>query len=189
MIKTLMKYKLFHIAGSLSAIFVCIGIAFSMAYAIVYVPVPSYTLLSPTIPGTYVVGGSTYSYYTIGFATAIGGGGGGGGITDDTEPLPTNNVDSTGVSVPVTPFDGLFVAWAWLWDVPVNIPWIIGSLFLAIVVFIAVAYYFQHIGMAMMFSSIVIGFFSMPDINVLPVACLIIAIFGVISGIAVEARA
>ncbi len=183
-----MKYKIFHIAGSISAVLVCIGIAFTMAYAIVYVPVPSYTLLSPTIPGTYVVGGSTYSYYTIGFATTITGGGS-GGLPDDTEPLPTLNIPDTGLTAPTNPVSPLFVAWAWLWDVPVSIPWIVGSMFLAIVTFIGIAYYFQHIGMAMIFSSIVIGFFSMPDVHVLPVACLILAIFGVVAGVVVEARA
>ncbi len=179
------KHKLLYRIGMMIIAIVIILLATTMAFAIVYVPVPSYTLVSPTVPGFYVVGGSDYAYYTVGFVSVAGASTNVSGI----EPLPTLNPNDYNSSAPTNPMSPLAQVWADLWDVPVVIPWIIGSMFLAICTFIAIAYKFQHIGFAMSGACLVLGFFSYPDVHILPVAVFIMSIVGLVAGVVIEAKA
>lgn len=183
-----MKKRILTYISSMVAGLVIILMSISMAFAIVYIPVPSYTLIAPTIPGYYIsFGSSSSAYYTIGFASTVGGGS--TPLVPGVEPLPTLNPDNYNFTPGTNPLTPLVAVWADLWTVDISIGWILGSMFLAICTFIYVAYKFQHVGFAMSAACVVLGFFSYPDVHILPTAVFIMAIVGLIAGVVIEARA
>ncbi len=80
--------------------------------------------------------------------------------------------------------------WSDLWQFDTDsVGWVFLAVILTVFVFWLFAWKLEHVGYAMIGASIVIGFFSAPGINVLPLGSLIFAVLGLVSGVVVEQRA
>lgn len=113
--------------------------------------------------------------------------------------LPNQPVDYTDkgqapaqkVSSPnVTGLSDVIHVWSDMWQFDTDsVGWVFLAMLLTLFVFWLFAWKLEHVGYAFIASSIVIGFFSAPGINVLPLGGLIFAVLGLVSGVVVEQRA
>lgn len=90
----------------------------------------------------------------------------------------------------VTGLSDVIHVWSQMWQFNTDsVGWVFLAMLLTLFVFWLFAWKLQHTGYAFIASSIVIGFFSAPGINVLPLGGLIFAVLGLVSGVVVEQRA
>lgn len=80
--------------------------------------------------------------------------------------------------------------WSTMWGFNTdNIGWVFIAMLLTVAVFWVLAWKLEHPGYAMIGASIVIGFFSIPSVAVIPWGGLFIAALGLVAGTLVEVRA